>query len=236
MRNSGHFWILLFIFIGFVGCSILPDELKRAESLIETAPDSALIILKHLSPDKYKSDADRALYGLLMIKALDKKMLPLKPVSLLDNSLAYYQSHPVDNRLAACYFYKAHTYKYTLQYEKAMNFYLKALDAVENKKDYTLLGKINFDMGDIYNIQRDYILARQKFHNAHAYFLQANSQLLAFYSLLYIGRTFHAAKEYKKAQIFYQNNIIQAKDSIQQGAMYQEIGLNFYDSKRLDSA
>jgi len=236
LKNSGCFWILLCSIVALVGCSRIPDELKRAESLIETKPDSALYILKHLSPDKYKSEANRALYGLLMIKTLDKKMLPLKPIALLDSSLSYYQSHSDGNRLAACYFYKARSYKYSLQYEKAMNFYLKALDAVENKEDYTLLGKINFDMGDIYNIQRDYILARHKFHNAHAYYIRAKSQLFAFYALLYIGRTFHEAKDYKKAQIFYQNNISQAKDSIQQGALYFEMGLNFYDSKCLDSA
>jgi hypothetical protein len=118
---------LLFFFLlclSFAACSLLPNELKHAESLIESAPDSALHILQHLSPDKYTTDESRALYGLLMIEALDKKSLPLEPDSILDFSINYYKQSKNNNRLAACYFYKGRACKYGFKYENAISYYL----------------------------------------------------------------------------------------------------------------
>jgi len=214
----------------------VPNELKTAEQLIETAPDSALQMLRKLPPHKYKYAKNRALYGLLMIQALDKKILPLKPDSLLDFSIAYYQEHPNHNRLATCYLYKGRTYNYYNQYERAMNYYLKALDECKDTKDNMLLGRINLDLGDIYSIQNDYVQARLKYELAYKYFIKAKNKILAFYTLLTKGRTYYLAKEYKKAEIYYRKIVPQYGDSVQHAALFQEIGLNFYAAKNLDSA
>ena len=234
-----HLQFILFSFIFTIlysSCSFQPNELKIAEELLETAPDSALHILQNLSPTKYKSDKNRALYGLLMVKALDMKMLPLKPDSLLEFSIAYYQNYPDDDRLATCYLYEGRTHKYGFQYEKAVNCYLKALDELKNSKNDALFGRIHLDLGEIYNIQRDYSLARQKFNMAYTYLRKCKLQSLSFYSILYVGRTYHEAKEYKKAEIHYRKINPLAKDSLQKGSLYQEMGMNFFDSKQYDSA
>ncbi len=235
-RSYLHYFFLLLIACAFAACSSMPDELKTAEQLIETAPDSALHILQHLSRDKYKTDASRALYGLLMIKTLDKKLLPLKPDSLLDFSIAYYQNHPEGDRLAECYLYKGRTYKYVLQYEKAMNFYLKTADITRDTKNSILLGRINYDMGEIYNIQKDYIQSRKKFYTAHSDFIKDKSQTLAFHCLLYIGETYHDEQNYEMAKKYYRQLESRAIDSLQKGLLFQDMGLNFYDSKQYDSA
>ena len=153
-------WAILLLTLVMSACSLVPNELTTAEKLIETAPDSALHILQHLAPANYKSDKSRALYGLLMIRTLDKKLLPLKPDSILDFSVAYYEAHPDNDRLAMCYLYKGRAYKYYFQYEKAMNYYLKALDEAKDSKDNLLLGRINTDIGKIFSLQSDFIQAR----------------------------------------------------------------------------
>lgn len=220
----------------FAGCSFMPHELKTAERLIETAPDSALYILQKLPADNYQSGESRALYGLLMIRTLDKKMLPLKPDSLLDYSISYYLKNPDHDRLATCYLYKGRSYKYYFQYEKAMTCYLKAFEEVKDSKDYLLIGRINSDLGEIYTIQRDYYQSRKKFYNAYSCFFKAHFQELAFHSLLFIGETYHYAQDYKTARKYFRQITNQAKDSLQKGALYQDIGLNFYYSKQYDSA
>lgn len=53
---------------------------------------------------------------------------------------------------------------------------------------------------------------------------------------MHIGRTFHSAKEYKRAQVYYQKILHLANDSIQKGILLQEIGLNFFDAQMPDSA
>ncbi|MHB9142940.1 MAG: tetratricopeptide repeat protein [Paludibacter sp.] len=235
MKFKIHILISTLLFC-FVGCSFIPDELKTAEKLIETAPDSALHILQYLPADRYKSGESRALYGLLLAETLGKKKLPLEQDTLLDFSIDYYTNHPDGNRLATGYLYKGRIYKDRSQYEKAMQYYMKAFDEIRNPNDNTLLGRINYDLGDIYNIQNDYNEARKKYTIAHEYFSKAKFQLLAFYSLYHIGRTYHAAKDYKTAEKYYKKILPQARDSIQLGDLYQEIGLNFYDSHNYDSA
>jgi len=231
-----HCWVILLFISAMSACSLVPNELTTAEQLMETAPDSALHILQHLAPANYKSDKNRALYGLLMIQALDRKHLPLKPDSLLDFTIDYYQNNKDPDILATSYLFKGRAFKYASQYEKAMTFYLKALDEANESDNDLLLGRINLDMGDINNIQGDYKVAREKYQSAYNCFKKAKFQPQAFYSLLNIARTYHDAKDYKTAQNYFKKIIPQAHDSLQQGALLQEIGLNFYDSKQIDSA
>lgn len=61
------------IFLILVGCSLMPNEIKTAERIMETAPDSALRILQRIhTSNTIMSSADKALYGLLYFEALDK--------------------------------------------------------------------------------------------------------------------------------------------------------------------
>jgi tetratricopeptide (TPR) repeat protein len=228
------FFVSICIFM--YNCSVIPDRLKTAEELIETNPDSALHILQKTPPTAFNSDAHRALYGLLLFKTLNKKLLPLKPDSVINFSLNYYEEHHDNDRLADCYLYKGRTYMYAFQFEKAMDYYLKAMDIAQAKKDYLLLGRINSDIAYIYTSQRDYTLARKKFKLAYEYFTRLKLQDKAFNSLLDIGRTYHNAKEYCKAQQHYSTLYSQAVDSMQQGALLQEIAINYYSSLKYDSA
>jgi len=228
------FFVSICIFM--YNCSVIPDRLKTAEQLIETNPDSALHILQKTPPTAFNSDAHRALYGLLLFKTLNKKLLPLKPDSIINFSLNYYEEHHDNDRLADCYLYKGRTYMYAFQFEKAMDYYLKAMDIAQVNKDYLLLGRINSDIANIYTSQRDYSLARKKFKLAYEYFTRLKLQDKAFNSLLDIGRTYHNAKEYRKAQRHYGSLYSQAVDSMQQGALLQEIAINYYSSLKYDSA
>jgi len=231
-----RYLFFLIIAIGIFSCSRPPQELKTAEGLIEAAPDSAFHILRNISPNRYKSSANRALYGLLMTEVLGKKKIPIRSDSLLDYSIDYYSTHSEGNLLASCYLYKGRAFKYKALYEKAMQYYLKAFDEIKDFEDYILIGRINYDLGDIYNSQGDQNYSRQKYTIAYNNFSKAKLQLLAFYSLVNIGRTYHDAKQYGIAEKYFKKIFPQALDSLQQGALYQEIGLNYYDSNKLDSA
>ena len=236
MKISLRISLFLFLSIVITSCSKPSEELTRAEFLIESKPDSALQILRNLSPNKYKSPENKALYGLLMIEALDRLKLPISSDSLLDFSINHYSKHPDKDRLASCYLFKARAYTYRLQYEKALDFYMKTTDELQSTGNDLLNGRINLDLGDIFNVQGEYDSARSKYQLARHYFEERRLQPQAFYSLLNIGRTYHAAGEYKKAQQCYTQMLCKSKDSLQQGALYQEIGLNYYSNHQPDSA
>jgi tetratricopeptide (TPR) repeat protein len=210
--------------------------MKTAEQLMETNPDSALHILQHLHPDITMNDADRALYGILYFKALENNKLSLQPDSLINFSLDYYQKENNHERLATCYFYKGRIYKNAQRYDEATILYLKALDNLKNKTNYILLGKIYADMGDICSIQMDYKESREKYRISIDCFNRAGKKLDACYRVLDIGRSYRLSKDYKTAQKYYLQALIQSEDSIFLGIVLQEMGINYYWAKRYDSA
>jgi len=226
--------ILLSFFL--VSCSFMPNEMKLAEKIMETNPDSALHILQKIHPNQALTDADRALYGLLLFQALEKSNKPLKPDSVISFSLQYYQSVNNKPRLATSYFYKARLYKVAQRFDDATLLYLKALDLIQNSKDYYLLGKIYSDMGDICSIQIDYTEALKKYQEAMNYYKKAGDTVEASYKVIDIGRMYRFLKDYKKAHFFYTKALNQTSDSLLQGSAYQEIGINYYKAQINDSA
>lgn len=203
---------------------------------METSPDSALRILKRIQSTQYLSNSDKALYGLLLFQALDKNDKPLQPDSVLIFSLKYYQNSNNKSRLAFCYFYKARIFKNAQRYDDATVLYLKALDCIQDKKDYVLMGKIYADMGDICSIQLDYKESLRKYQLSVNYFNRAGKRIDASYRLIDIGRTFQYEKKYKTALNYYRRALVSSNDSILCGFALQEIGSNYYWEKQYDSA
>jgi len=226
-----------FLFLVLVGCSLMPNEIKTAERIMETNPDSALRILERIRTSNIAiSSSDKALYGLLYFQALDKNSKPLQPDSLITYSLNYYQNSSDKKHLAYCFFYKGRIYKNAQRYDDATESYLKALDLSQNRKDYTMLGKIYADMGDISLIQLDYKEARIKYQLSANCFNQGGKRIDASYRILDIGSTYRLTKDYNAALKFYRKALTQSADSIFYGAVIQEIGINYYYSKQYDSA
>jgi tetratricopeptide (TPR) repeat protein len=231
-----RYLFILSVVTGVYSCSRTPQELKTAEQLIENHPDSALHILRNLAPDKYKSGESRALYGFLLFQTLNTKLLPLKPESLLDFSINWYEKHPDPDRLAACLLYKGRANKDCFQYEKAIIYYLKALDEAKNSKDNLLLGRLNSDIADIFTIQSDFIKARQKYTLSYEYFKKSKSYVHEYYSLIDIGISFSHTHDYKTAQGYYHKVYSLANDSMIKGAALDQIGRCYYDANQIDSA
>jgi len=225
-----------YIFLLLVGCSLLPNKMKTAEQLMETSPDSALHLLQQIKPNQTLSSADRALYGLLLFEALDKKDLPLQPDSVINYSLDYYQSKNDKDHLAKCYFYKGRMYYYAQHYDEATEMYLKALDNCQNKKDNELLGKIYGDMGYICSVQQEYTKAREKYSLAVDCFNQINKRVDASLRIIDIGITYRCEKNYRMALKYYRNSSSLTNDPLILGVAYQEIGINYQFIKQNDSA
>jgi len=234
-----HFKISIFItFICFlfVGCTIVPEQMKTAERIIDTHPDSALYILQHLNPDIYKSSSNRALYGLLLYHALERNDRNIQPDSVIDFSINYYQNQNDKIHLAGCYLYKGYMLKRMQCYDDASILYLKAIDCLKNQNEYALLGKIYSDIGDICSIQQDYIESLKKYNYSLDCFNKTDKKVDAGFLLLSIGRDYNYLKKNKIAQWYYHKAILGMSDSTLLGAAYQEMGVNFYVSNHFDSA
>lgn len=234
MHCKFRIFIPLF-FLLFTGCSFTTNDLKIAEQLLETAPDSALMMLQRIQPITSFSDSDRALYGILLFQALDKNNQTLQPDSTINFSVNYYLQKNKKRELAISYYYKARLYKKAQRFDEATLLYLKALDILQNSEDYFFLGKIYSDMGDICAFQKDYKESLFKFQLSSSYFQKAKDSIEACNKLIDIGRVYKYLNNPQKANLYYYKAISQTKDSIVNGAALQEIGINYFYEKKYDS-
>ncbi len=225
---------LLSVFL--IGCSLMPNEMKTAQKIMDSNPDSALHILQRMHPNQSFLDADRALYGILLFQALDKSNKPLQPDSAINFSVNYYQNSNDKSNLAIACYYKARLYKRAQQYDQATILYLKALDLTRNDYNFNLLGKIYSDMGDICSLQKDYAMSLQKYEESINCFKRAGDTLEASYKVIDIARMYRFMKNYNKARQYYKQLISQRADSFLHGLVYQEIGINYFFAKQYDSA
>ena len=235
MKLLRIFYLLFAVMLITTSCSHTNKQLLQAEQLVETSPDSAMAILNTYNYNSL-SDKDKALYGLVYIRIRNNKFLSLEPDSFLNFSLNYYYKRPEGDYLSTTLLYIGRKYKYNLMYDKATEYYLKAFDKLKNTENYLLLARLNLDLADIHYNQKDFGLARDKYWKSFIYFKKASLQPQAFYSLLNIGRTYHYSNECNKANRYYLRIKSYSKDSLQEGSLLQEIGQNFYKSKKYDSA
>ncbi|MEI6596302.1 MAG: tetratricopeptide repeat protein [Bacteroidota bacterium] len=218
-----------------IGCSLMPNEMKTAQKILDSNPDSALHILQQMHPNQSFLNADRALYGILLFQALDKSGKTLQPDSVINFSVRFYEQSNDNVHLAIAYYYKARLYKSAQQFDKATVLYLKSLDIIQNK-DFELLGKIYSDLGDICAIQTDFQAALSKQLKSYGFFVKGGDSISANNKMLDIGRMYRLLKDYKTAKYYFTKTLLSSKDSFLHGTAYQEIGINFYNAKRFDSA
>jgi tetratricopeptide (TPR) repeat protein len=214
----------------------MPNEIKKAEKIVETNPDSALHILQQIYPSQKLTDADRALYGIVLFKALSIKDLTLQPDSAISFSVNYYENTNDKQHLAQAYYYKARLLKNAQQYEKATEFYFSLLDIIQSKNNFGLIAKTYSDLGDICLMQADFKNGLAKYKISYDLYVKTADAINSKYKLLDIGKTYRLLKEYKLARNYYNKLLKINKDSLIQGLIYQEVGANFYNLKRFDSA
>lgn len=98
--------ILFLIFLIFSCTSQRQTQalLEQADSLIQSHPDSSLVILQGIDPNGLGSQKQRAFYALLLCQALDLNGIVVKSDSIITPALDYYRSHgPTEHQLRNCY-------------------------------------------------------------------------------------------------------------------------------------
>ena len=225
---------LLSVFL--IGCSLMPNEMKTAQKIMDSNPDSALHILQRMHPNQSFLDADRALYGILLFQALDKSNKPLQPDSAINFSVNYYQNSNDKSNLAIACYYKARLYKRAQQFDQATILYLKALDLIRNENNFQLLGKIYSDLGDMCSFQKDYKESLRKYQMSIDFYKKAGDTVEASYKIVDIARMYLSLKDYEKSREFYKQILCHNSDSFLHGVALQEMGINYYWEKKYDSA
>lgn len=148
--------IILFAMFLLSSCTIRQDynqQLLKADSLMQLRPDSALNILKSISPEKLSTRADNAYYALLLTQAQDKNFVVQKDDSLIQIAVHYYDSIGDTKMQAKAHYYWGCVYRDMNQQAEAIREFFIAAPLTEKSKEKRQLGLIYNNIGYIYNIQ-----------------------------------------------------------------------------------
>lgn len=185
-------------------------ELGKIDSLIRINPDTALVLLDTISYPEKMSKANYAYYCLLLTEAQDKTYYRFTSDSTIRLALDYYEATADKLKLPKAYYYMGRVCHTLRNAPQAINYYLKAKDALAEETDYALEARIYNQLGELYvllDFNENAISAYQKAYNS--LFMDGDSANLP-YMVRNIARIYDAFEKQDSAIVYYNEAISSA--------------------------
>ena len=129
-----------------------PERIKmnRAAALMETRPDSSLVIMQSIDSKSLHGDEDKALYALLLTRVQDKNYITVTDDSLISIAVKYYdKTDDVYHKMLAQYYYgTVQLNKY--EYPEGLVLMHKAFDYENQMNDRYWMGLISWAISKAY--------------------------------------------------------------------------------------
>jgi tetratricopeptide (TPR) repeat protein len=199
--NSSSLFIII-LSITFSACSHFNPNLKKAESIMEEYPDSALKILRGIKSPRSLSEKDYALYTLLVTQATDKNDLDLTKDSLSDYAVRYFGESKDSVHAYKSFFYAGRVNEEMKNANQAISYYLKAKDFARNSRDYKYLYLIHYYLGNLYTMQDLFKDGINSDKEAYRYSSILKNKTYQCLSLSEIGSGYFCLKRNDSALIF----------------------------------
>lgn len=111
------------------------QKMDLAENLMETQPDSSLVILNGISAESLGGKEESARYALLKSMALDKNYIDTTDFKVLQPAIDYYLKKGTPDEKLRTYYYQGRIYQNQGDDDSAMNSYVRALDFQKKASD-----------------------------------------------------------------------------------------------------
>ncbi len=238
MTSGFRAYIFPLICLCFFGCSLIPSELKTAEELMETSPDSALKVLEGVRRIQLINPADKALYALLMSQAYDKNDIKIESDSLISIATNYYdKKEPI--RAGYAWLYAGRCAHNRGNAEVQADALLKAQEFAEMTDNYKLQGLVYCDKADMYQSQKqmDSVIAYNK--KGYQAFVKANDTYNSVLTAISIGYRYSAAQEPDSALAYYstaEKLAVPLNDIVLTSTIYKGLGNNAFHQKDYQKA
>lgn len=226
---------LLYVSIGYIVLSAIlfscssPSAknplLLRADSLMETKPDSALTILESISSPEKLSGADRAFYALLFTQAKHKNAIPLENDSLIKIAVDYYGDKEGRVNAAKAHYYLGATYQNIERISFAVDEYLTAIRLMPEKNDF--LAMVYDNLGECYEDNGLYNAAMNVYRKAYQILNGGSEQT---YSLRGVARVFLLKNENDSALYYYYKALdlaLAEQDTNLIGVLYHDLAMAY---------
>ena len=176
--------ILPLLFLLMVSCARRDEALRlleKAQSLIESAPDSALMYLGSIFlPEKFLSKENYMEYLVTNVQAKYKNFKDIKDDTLIFEAKDYFRGKAHDPKLIAySYLYSGCVYDERQDYGKALNEYNYAFSTAEISHDSILMYLSTSYIANIYDKQNYFDKALEKHLQSINYIKEEDKEMLA---------------------------------------------------------
>lgn len=114
-------------------------QMDMAEDLMDTKPDSAIVILENIPIININDKKIAARYALLKSMALDKNYIDTTTFDVLQPAIDYYKRNGTSNEKLRTYYYQGRIYQNRGDDESAMNSFMNGCDLKQLVTDSLLL-------------------------------------------------------------------------------------------------
>lgn len=190
--------LLLLCFIA--GCSHRPDSrLIEIDAMMESSPDSALILLNAFKFDSTSTPYDKALYGLLLTHARYKNFIDETDDSLISYSAEYFVEHGDKELAARSLFLKGMIQMNANKLGESAVSFTKGLDLSRECKSYMWEGQCARGLFMVYTELNDGSVQIKYAEQSRDAFMKGGSKDWIDYSALNLARAYNNNGQYGKA-------------------------------------
>lgn len=189
-------YIIIVLFIPlFTGCSRPQSSemqllLENADRLVQSVPDSALVILEEISQPDNLDDETFAHWCLLYGNVLNKVRNGALSVERCERAFKWYEKYGNPKQTAEISLYMGRAYTQRDEADKAMTIYIDAYEIAQKNGLYDIAGYLSSYMGDLYENQNLINEAIDRYKNAAGYFQKAGNMKSYICALRDIGREY----------------------------------------------
>lgn len=126
------------------------SEMTKAESLINTYPDSSYNVLSQIDKNKLTGDTEKARYALLMSMALDKNMVDTTSFEILQPAIDYYKTNGTTDEKLRTLYYQGRIYQNRSDLDNAMRCFLNAREYDGHYSDTLTYANLLVAQGSLY--------------------------------------------------------------------------------------
>ena len=212
---------------------------QKADKLLETNPDSSLIILDKIPEPEHLRKSLFYRCFLIRIQAKDKSYQDITSDTLIFKIQRFYDKKSDIENAALASFYCGRIRQEQKKYEEALKIYFDTDKYLQQINDDNLKGLFQGAIGEIYYQQLLKNEAISHFVQAEGYFQKAGNYRNAVLTNNFIGNCFLIQEKTDSAFIYYDKAITLAynKDlKEEQTLMLENIGVAFGEIKKWDNA
>lgn len=151
MKYLLHIIALCLLLAGCGRNSEIDRQLDRADALIESRPDSSLLILDNIDANALSGKEQKARYALLKSMAFDKNYIDTTTFDVLQPAIDYYLEHGTPNEKLRTYYYQGVIFNNQGNRDNALNSFSKAIDLEITITDLYVLARAYAAQGYLYD-------------------------------------------------------------------------------------